>query len=81
MYFLHSYGYKYTLTAILISVRLAKLLENLQCLYCIFLWLVQDPTATETFEKKPKLAKLLRELKSTPVSRDKKDSLVFIACL
>ena len=34
----------------------------------------------KTFAKEPKLAKLLRELKSTPVLNNKKSSLVYFAC-
>ena len=40
-----------------------------------------DPTGTETFAKEPKLAKLLRGLKSTAVLNNKKEPLVFLACL
>ena len=40
-----------------------------------------DPTGTEIFAKEPKLAKLLRELKLTPVLNNKKSSLVSLACL
>ena len=36
---------------------------------------------TETFAKEPKLTKLLRELKPTPVSYNKKSSLVFVVRL
>ena len=34
----------------------------------------------ETFAKEPKMAKLLRELKPTLVSYNKKGSLVFVVC-
>ena len=40
-----------------------------------------DPTGMETFAKEPELTELLRKLKPTPVSYNKKSSLVFLACL
>ena len=40
-----------------------------------------DCKRTETFAKEPTLAKLLRELKPTLVSYNKKSPLVFAACL
>ena len=40
-----------------------------------------DYTGMETFAKEPKLAKLLRELKSMPVRWYKKCLLVFLVCL
>ena len=36
---------------------------------------------TETSAKEPKLAKILRELKLTPVLYNKKSPLVFLVCL
>ena len=40
-----------------------------------------DYTGTESFPMKPKLAKLLQELKYTPVRCHKKSPLVFLTCL
>ena len=40
-----------------------------------------DCKRTETFAKEPKLAKLLWELKPTPVLNNKKSPLVFVSCL
>ena len=40
-----------------------------------------DPTGTETFAKEPKLATILRKLKLTPVSHDKKARWFFVVCL
>ena len=41
---------------------------------------ITNPTGSETFAKESKLAKLLRELKSAPVSYIKKSPEVFLAC-
>ena len=40
-----------------------------------------DPTGTETFAKERKLAKSLRDLKPTPLSRNQEKPLVFLTRL
>ena len=42
---------------------------------------IMTPTGIETFANKRKLAKLLRELKLTPLSHNNRSPLVFLACL
>ena len=59
-------------------------IERYSCSIQLGKWLIQgiiDSAGEVTFTKEPKLAKLLRELKLTPVRYHKKRPLVFLVCL
>ena len=53
-------------------MELSALRTDNSCIISYTMQKIIDPTGTETSAKKPKIVKLLRELKSTPVSHNKK---------